>query len=167
MATTAPNSNATLVCGVERSLGGRSWRWRGGPNQYDGPAAGLGDDILTQLLLARGVARDDLERQREPKLAAFLPDPAIFQDMEAAAERLAQAILTREKVTIYGDYDVDGATSAALLIRLTGPLPGLVIGMRDDGIDRLVPSSLLCKMGFQQFQAGNLTIEDHLPHCHR
>ena len=122
MATTAPNSNATLVCGVERSLGGRSWRWRGGPNQYDGPAAGLGDDILTQLLLARGVARDDLERQREPKLAAFLPDPAIFQDMEAAAERLAQAILTREKVTIYGDYDVDGATSAALLIRLFGML---------------------------------------------
>jgi len=118
MATTAPTNTATHVCGVERSLGGRSWRWRGGRNQHDGMVAGLGDDILTQILIARGVARDDLERQREPKLAAFLPDPAIFQDMEVAAERLAQAILTRERVTIYGDYDVDGATSAALLIRL-------------------------------------------------
>ena len=118
MATTAPINTATHVCGVERSLGGRSWRWRGGRNQHDGMVAGLGDDILTQILIARGVSRNDLERQREPKLAAFLPDPAIFQDMEVAAERLAQAILTRERVTIYGDYDVDGATSAALLIRL-------------------------------------------------
>ncbi|NCQ63364.1 MAG: single-stranded-DNA-specific exonuclease RecJ [Alphaproteobacteria bacterium] len=111
----------THVCGVERSLGGRSWRWRGGRNHYDG-ASGLEDDILTQLLLARGVTRDDLPRQRDPKLSAFLPDPAIFQDMEVAAERMAQAILTRERVTIYGDYDVDGATSAALLIRLFGML---------------------------------------------
>lgn len=118
MATTAPSSTFSYVCGVERSLGGRSWRWRGGHNQYADAAGGLGDDILTQLLLARGVTRDDLDRQREPKLAAFLPDPSIFQDMDVAAERMAQAILTREKVTIYGDYDVDGATSAALLIRL-------------------------------------------------
>ena len=118
MATLAPFSNATHVFGVERSLAGRSWRWRGGRNQYEGAAAGLGDDILTQLLLARGVSRDDLDRQREPKLAAFLPDPSIFQDMDVAAQRLAEAIVNREAVTIYGDYDVDGATSAALLIRL-------------------------------------------------
>ncbi len=118
MATLASPPTSTHVCGVERSLGGRSWRWRGGRNQYEDGAAGLGDDILTQLLIARGVERDDLERQRDPKLAAFLPDPAIFQDMEVAADRLARAILSREKVTIYGDYDVDGATSAALLIRL-------------------------------------------------
>ena len=118
MATLASSPTSTHVCGVERSLGGRSWRWRGGRNQYEDGAAGLGDDILTQLLIARGVERDDLERQRDPKLAAFLPDPAIFQDMEIAADRLTRAILSREKVTIYGDYDVDGATSAALLIRL-------------------------------------------------
>ena len=118
MATTAPLSGMTYVCGVERSLAGRSWRWRGGRNQFADSSASLSDDILTQILLARGVARDDLERQRDPKLATFLPDPAIFQDMEVAAERLAQAILTRETVTIYGDYDVDGATSAALMIRL-------------------------------------------------
>ena len=75
-------------------------------------------DLVNQLLLARGVAPDDLERQRNPSLRAFLPDPSTFRDMDAAAERLAQAVLTREALTIYGDYDVDGATSAALLVRL-------------------------------------------------
>ena len=58
------------------------------------------------------------ERHRQPSLRSFLPDPSQFRDMDAAAERLAQAVLTGETITIYGDYDVDGATSAALLIRL-------------------------------------------------
>ena len=83
----------------------------------DGPA-GLQDDIITQLLLSRGVARGDLDRHRSPSLRAFLPDPSEFRDMDVAAERLAQAVMTDETVTIYGDYDVDGATSAALLVRL-------------------------------------------------
>lgn len=79
---------------------------------------GLEDDIVTQLLLSRGVARKDLDRHRNPSLRSFLPDPSAFRDMDVAAERLAQAVLTGEAVTVYGDYDVDGATSAALLIRL-------------------------------------------------
>ena len=54
-----------------------------------------------------------------------MPDPSIFRDMDAAAERLARAVSTGENVTIFGDYDVDGATSAALLIRL----------LRDLGLD--------------------------------
>lgn len=83
------------------------------------PAGGaFGDDLVAQLLLARGVPRDDLERHRNPSLRAFLPDPSHFRDMDAAAERLARAVQQGERVTIYGDYDVDGATSAALLIRL-------------------------------------------------
>ncbi len=76
------------------------------------------DDIVSQLLLSRGVERDDLDRHRAPSLRAFLPDPSEFRDMDAAAERVAQAVLTGETVTIYGDYDVDGATSAALLVLL-------------------------------------------------
>jgi single-stranded-DNA-specific exonuclease len=80
--------------------------------------ASLERDLVTQLLLARGVASDDVERHRNPSLRAFLPDPSTFRDMDAAAERLAQAVLTQEQLTVYGDYDVDGATSAALLIRL-------------------------------------------------
>lgn len=79
---------------------------------------GLTDDIVTQLLLSRGVPREDLDRHRNPSLRTFLPDPSEFRDMDAAAERLAQAVLTNETVTVYGDYDVDGATSAALLILL-------------------------------------------------
>lgn len=78
----------------------------------------LDHDLVAQLLLARGVPADDLERHRNPSLRSFLPDPSLFKDMDVAAERLAQAVLTNETVTVYGDYDVDGATSAALLIRL-------------------------------------------------
>ncbi len=118
--------------GITRSLGGRQWRWRGGNMALDdfgvetGPG-GLSDDLVTQLLLARGVAREDLERHRVPTLRGFLPDPSEFRDMDAAAERIAQAVLTGETVTIYGDYDVDGATSAALMIRLLAAL-GLPAG---------------------------------------
>lgn len=80
--------------------------------------AGLEDDIVTQLLLSRGVPREDLDRNRQPTLRSFLPDPSAFRDMDRAAERLAEAVIAGEATTIYGDYDVDGATSAALLIRL-------------------------------------------------
>ncbi|OYW46321.1 MAG: single-stranded-DNA-specific exonuclease RecJ [Sphingomonadales bacterium 32-68-7] len=106
------------VLGVERSLSGKAWRWRGGNMELPGGIAGLADDVVTQLLLARGVARSDLELHRSPTLRAFLPDPALFRDMTAAAERVAEAVIARETVTVFGDYDVDGATSAALLIRL-------------------------------------------------
>ena len=47
-----------------------------------------------------------------------MPDPSIFRDMDSAAARIADAVQAGEQVTIFGDYDVDGATSAALLIRL-------------------------------------------------
>ncbi|HUQ13371.1 MAG TPA: single-stranded-DNA-specific exonuclease RecJ [Novosphingobium sp.] len=127
----------TPVTGITRSLKGRAWRWRGGNMDLAADAAGSGlhDDLVTQMLLARGVLRDDLERHRNPTLRAFLPDPSIFRDMDAAAERLAQAVLTGETITIYGDYDVDGATSAALLIRL----------LRDLGLEarHYIPDRLL------------------------
>lgn len=102
---------------VKRSILGQTWQWRG--NRADaGDPDFTPDDLVTQLLLARGVARDDLERHRNPTLRGFMPDPSIFRDMDVAAERLADAVLRGEKLTVYGDYDVDGATSAALLIRL-------------------------------------------------
>ncbi|MGO4166979.1 single-stranded-DNA-specific exonuclease RecJ [Novosphingobium sp. YAF33] len=113
----------TSVLGIDRSLTGKAWRWRGGnmdlsegTSGYSG--GGLEDDIVTQILLSRGVPREDLDRHRSPSLRSFLPDPSEFRDMDAAAERLAQAVMTSETMTVYGDYDVDGATSAALLILL-------------------------------------------------
>ncbi|MBS0481169.1 MAG: single-stranded-DNA-specific exonuclease RecJ [Proteobacteria bacterium] len=108
---------ATSILGIDRSLSGRLWRWRGG-NMNMGGGATLDHDLVTQLLLSRGVAPDDVERHRNPSLRAFLPDPSTFRDMDIAAERIAQAVMTGERVTVYGDYDVDGATSAALLVLL-------------------------------------------------
>lgn len=106
----------TSVLNITRSILGQPWRWRGtGAELGDAFAA---DDLVSQLLMARGVARDDLDRHRLPTIRGFMPDPAIFQDMEAAAARLADAVAAGEPVTVFGDYDVDGATSAALLIRL-------------------------------------------------
>ena len=107
-----------LVLGIENSLSGKAWVWRAGNMDLGTGSSGDGGDLVTQLLRARGVVDEDLERHRNPTLRNFLPDPSIFQDMETAAERIAQAVLSRETITVYGDYDVDGATSAALLIRL-------------------------------------------------
>ncbi|NML93635.1 single-stranded-DNA-specific exonuclease RecJ [Novosphingobium olei] len=105
------------VTSITHSLSGLAWRWRGG-NMDLGARFDLNDGLVDKLLLSRGVAPDDLDRHRRPTLRDFLPDPSIFRDMDVAARRLADAIERREQVTIYGDYDVDGATSAALLIRL-------------------------------------------------
>ena len=105
------------VCGVSRSILGQPWRWRG--SAADGHDESFQpDDLIDQLLMARGVAREALERHRLPTLRAFMPDPSLFQDMDKAAERLADAVEAGEPVTVFGDYDVDGATSAALLVRL-------------------------------------------------
>lgn len=109
----------TLPAAFERSITGQAWRWRG--------AGGDADDLVTQLLLARGCPFEELEAHRNPTIRAFMPDPSIFRDMEAAADRLADAVMAGETVTIFGDYDVDGATSAALLIRLLRQL-GLAAG---------------------------------------
>lgn len=106
------------VTAITRSLSGQAWRWRGGNMDMGGQNAAPGDDLVTQLLLSRGVVREDLDRHRRPTLRDFLPDPSIFRDMDNAARRLSDAVVANERITIYGDYDVDGATSAALLILL-------------------------------------------------
>ena len=100
-----------------------------------GNAPSLGDNIVRQLLLSRGVAPQDIDRHLTPTLRNFLPDPSLFRDMDIAADRIAQAVLSGEKITIYGDYDVDGATSSALLIRL----------LRDLGVEAgyYIPDRLL------------------------
>ncbi len=101
------------VLDVEQSILGQPWRWRRTPDR------GLGmDDLVDELLLGRGVARDDLARHRDPKLRDFLPDPSCFRDMDKGAARLADALDAGETIAIFGDYDVDGATSAALLTLL-------------------------------------------------
>ncbi|HKR25713.1 MAG TPA: single-stranded-DNA-specific exonuclease RecJ [Allosphingosinicella sp.] len=105
------------VCGVTCSILGQPWRWRGGAAD-EGDAGFQPDALVDRLLLARGVAREELARHRSPTLREFMPDPSRFRDMDKAAARLADAVERNEAVTVFGDYDVDGATSAALLIRL-------------------------------------------------
>ncbi|KRB85627.1 single-stranded-DNA-specific exonuclease RecJ [Sphingomonas sp. Root710] len=105
------------VLNITRSILGQPWHWRGGA--VDGIDADfVPDDLVAQLLLARGCPREAIEEHRSPTIRNFMPDPSIFRDMDAAAVRLADAVEQGEPVTIFGDYDVDGATSAALLIRL-------------------------------------------------
>jgi single-stranded-DNA-specific exonuclease len=106
----------TDVLGVAQSILGQPWRWRAlAADARDG----LGhDDLVAQLLLARGCPPDEIEAHRNPSIRGFMPDPSIFRDMDRAAARLADAVIAREPVAIFGDYDVDGATSAAVLVRL-------------------------------------------------
>ena len=111
----------TRLASIPRSIGGMEWHWRKGTEAAGAPGAD-DDDIVARLLLARGVARDELDQHRNPTLRGFMPDPSLFRDMDLAAARLADAVIAREKLTVYGDYDVDGATSAALLLRLFAAL---------------------------------------------
>ena len=103
----------SIAVNVERSISGQPWRWR----RPADPVIGM-DALVDELLLARGVTREDLPRHREPRIRDFLPDPSCFQDMDKGAKRLADAVQKGETVAIFGDYDVDGATSAALLVLL-------------------------------------------------
>lgn len=105
--------------GVERSLRGLRWRERPADAQHIAALArrcGL-PDLAARLLAARGVAPDDAERFLDPRLRDFFPDPSSFADMDLAAEAIEDAIQARRPTAVLADYDVDGATSAAQLIR--------------------------------------------------
>jgi len=120
-------SPAASPCGVTRSILGQPWRWRGLAGGLENDRDFRPDALVDQLLMARGCARDALDSHRVPTIRGFMPDPSIFLDMDRAAARIADAVVAQEPVTIFGDYDVDGATSAALLIRLLRDL-GLAAG---------------------------------------
>ena len=102
-----------FALGVERGLSGQAWRWR-----RSGDRELAADALVDELLLARGVERADLARHRDPRIRDFLPNPSCFKDMDKGAKRLADAVQAGESIAIFGDYDVDGATSAALLVLL-------------------------------------------------
>lgn len=105
--------------GVARSLTGRAWRTRPADERL---AQALSQrlaapDVVGRVLAQRGLSLDDADAFLSPSLRHALPDPAHLKDMEAAAERVARAIRSGEQAAVFGDYDVDGATSAALLKR--------------------------------------------------
>ncbi|KAF0120937.1 MAG: single-stranded-DNA-specific exonuclease [Xanthobacteraceae bacterium] len=108
-----------LFLGIERSALGRAWR-----DRLDDPgraqalaitqAHGL-PDILARVLAGRGVSTDTVADFLDPTIRGAMPDPSVLTDMDRAVERLAKAVLTGEQIAIFGDYDVDGASSSAVL----------------------------------------------------
>ncbi len=107
------------VLGVERSLTGRRWVAR--PHS-ERDALALSQrhalpEIVGRVLAARGVGLDDADAFLGSRLRDILPDPSHLLDMDAAVERLASAVMQGERIAVFGDYDVDGATSAALFMR--------------------------------------------------
>jgi len=105
--------------GVERSLTGRRWRQRWADDRIGLALAQRLSvpEILGRVLAGRGVDADTAEHFLSPTLREQLPDPSGFKDMDVAVARLVRAVKESELIAIFGDYDVDGATSAALLRR--------------------------------------------------
>ena len=105
--------------GVERSLTGRPWRARldaaGEARALAVAQTGGQSELMARVLAGRGVELDQAARYLQPTLRELMPDPFMLREMAAATARLEQAVLRRERIAIFGDYDVDGAASAALL----------------------------------------------------
>ncbi len=117
--TTLPVETPVAFLGVTRSATGCLWRDRLDPR---GAAKALAisqryklPEMLARVLAGRGVEIDAVEDFLDPTIRKLLPDPYSVTQMEAAAKRIADAAVRGEKVAIFGDYDVDGATSSALL----------------------------------------------------
>jgi single-stranded-DNA-specific exonuclease len=102
---------------VSRSLSGRRWVWRGAEDRVGlGISQRLGlPEIVGRLLAARGVGPEAAADFLDPTLRALLPDPSVLADMDEAAARLADAVRRGETVGVFGDYDVDGACSGAVM----------------------------------------------------
>lgn len=117
----AATSGGSAFLNVESSAKGHVWRERLTAAQHITAAAisqqiGL-PDLLGRVLSARGVTLGTAQVFLDPTVKALMPDPSTLRDMDKAAGRLAAAITSRQKVAIFGDYDVDGACSSALLSR--------------------------------------------------
>lgn len=158
----APASgNEPPFLGVTNSAQGRLWRARLGPGE-DRVAAAISQqhdlpDLLGRVLAARGITPETCQSYLDPSLRDLMPDPSVFHDMDAAATRISDAVRTGESITIFGDYDVDGATSSAVLARFLaavgcpakiyipdrifegyGPNPEALRQIREDGADLVV-----------------------------
>lgn len=92
--------------------------------------------LVAKILVSRGIEPEEALSYLEPKLQCLMPDPYVLKDMEKAAKKIADAICERKKFAIIGDYDVDGATSSAVLklfLEAVGVEPEIHIPERDEG----------------------------------
>lgn len=107
--------------GVRSSARGFQWRERLRP-ELKSLATAIGQhhglpEMIGRILAARNVGLDAVPGFLDPTLKSLMPDPSVLRDMDKAAARIADAIEAKQRVAIFGDYDVDGACSSALLHR--------------------------------------------------
>ena len=131
-AVALPKIEEHAFLGVTQSATGRAWRDRldeRGQTRALMIAQRLGvSELLARVMAARGVEPEEAEAFLDPTIKRLMPDPHTLTDMETAALRIADAVARGEKVAIFGDYDVDGATASALLCRF----------LRHAGLDPIV-----------------------------
>jgi single-stranded-DNA-specific exonuclease len=101
--------------GVARSFTGRRWLLKSVDAELERELARVHSPVLARLLALRGIGAAEAADYLVPRLKHLLPDPFVLKDMEAAVARMAAALAAGEPVAVFGDYDVDGSTSAALL----------------------------------------------------
>lgn len=120
MAVTASRPEPLL--NVTSSVRGRNWVLRAADDQVIGRISRENrvDDLIARLIAVRGIEPEAVASFLEPKLRDHFPDPSSFEDMDLAAERIWDAVEAGRKITVFADYDVDGATSAAQLILWLG-----------------------------------------------
>jgi single-stranded-DNA-specific exonuclease len=129
-----PLRSRRAFLGVEKSANGRAWRERlddvGEPRALAIAQRHNVPELLARILAGRGVEVDQVGTFLDPSIRALMPDPHVVTAMPEAAERIADAIVSRESISIFGDYDVDGATASALLgrfLRAAGIEAGIYI----------------------------------------
>ena len=101
--------------GVARSFTGRRWLLKSVDAALERELLREISPVLSRLLALRGVGVKEAADYLAPRLKNLLPDPAILKDMDKAVARVSAALLNGERIAVFGDYDVDGSTSAALL----------------------------------------------------
>ncbi|WP_428688399.1 single-stranded-DNA-specific exonuclease RecJ [Roseibium sp.] len=121
MLGTSGEEERRLVLGVARSANDNAWRERLSASEARAAMAisqlhGL-PDVLARVMAARGVIPDQAPDFLDPSIKTLMPDPSLLVDMDAAVERAADAVQKRRKIAIFGDYDVDGATSSAIFAK--------------------------------------------------
>ena len=114
-----PHLEKPAFLDVEKSVKGQRWVARLDDQRLAQTIAEKNElpEILGRVMAARGVTSDEAEAFLNPTLRSLMPQPSAFMDMEKGAARLAEAITKKEAIGIISDYDVDGVSSAAIMVR--------------------------------------------------
>ena len=110
-----PEGQSAPLFGVARSFSGRRWLLKSVDTELESALLRELPPVVARLLALRGVTLAQAADYLAPRLKKLLPDPSILKDMDVAVARTAKALTNGERIAVFGDYDVDGSTSAALL----------------------------------------------------